>query len=646
MGSLATAWALTHGADPERFEITVYQKDWLLGGKGASTRDSLNGQRIHEHGLHLLLGFYNSALSLLRVAYKEVHAADPATLLPEFNDVLLPWDHIWMAEQHPAGVWQKQPWLAHFPANGQAPGFRTSRPGLAALVRQSLSEFVQRCKALAADMGISHADIFLDQLPRGIDKFIAIVHGVEHALALAGEVVGNFLEAAAEEPVLMLIDKAVGAIWRLAQPRMDEPAVRRAWIVVYLLAANITGVLRDDVLSRGIAHLNDIDYRDWLKKHGPKDIPAYLGHESAPILALYDLAFSRRTGLATGVTLHAVLRMVFDYAGHFSYKMKGGMGEIVFAPIYLALKQRGVRFRFMHEVTKLHVEADGATPVVSAIDFRLPIDAAQYNDPLAPVTGKDGSVRLAWPFHAPPISKGPTTSLTLRRGQEGADGFDVVVLGISMGGLTPALVGELENASPRFKQATSTATTVGTQAVQLWLTKGSRELGWEEQPEEGMLISYERPFNAWVDMSHLIPIENWPEGGPVSVHYLCDEFHETDHPDDPDIQKSAAAWLATKANGIWPNFSMAMLHDPDAAHSGMQRLQAQYFRKNNEGSERYVTVGPKSPQHRLEPGDTGFRNLAVAGDWVRTELSSGCLESATEGGLLAGKAIQEGRVKP
>ena len=72
-GGLSAAWGLT--ATPalrDRFEVTVYEPSWQLGGKGASGRmpwlsgNSGGGQRIHEHGLHIWFGFYDHAFRMLR----------------------------------------------------------------------------------------------------------------------------------------------------------------------------------------------------------------------------------------------------------------------------------------------------------------------------------------------------------------------------------------------------------------------------------------------------------------------------------------------------------------------------------------------------------------------------------------------------
>jgi hypothetical protein len=44
-------------------------------------------------------------------------------------------------------------------------------------------------------------------------------------------------------------------------------------------------------------------------------------------------------------------------------------------------------------------------------------------------------------------------------------------------------------------------------------------------------------------------------------------------------------------------------------------------------------------RHRLDPGDSGFRNLYLAGDWTRCVLNIGCVEAAAVSGMLAAEAI-------
>ncbi len=47
--AMTTAWELSRPEHLGKFDITIYQEGWRLGGKGASGRGA-NG-RIEEHGL-------------------------------------------------------------------------------------------------------------------------------------------------------------------------------------------------------------------------------------------------------------------------------------------------------------------------------------------------------------------------------------------------------------------------------------------------------------------------------------------------------------------------------------------------------------------------------------------------------------------
>jgi uncharacterized protein with NAD-binding domain and iron-sulfur cluster len=73
VSALTTALELSGEADwQERYEITVYQTGWRLGGKGASSRNEAAGGRIEEHGLHIWLGFYENAFAVIRRSYEEL----------------------------------------------------------------------------------------------------------------------------------------------------------------------------------------------------------------------------------------------------------------------------------------------------------------------------------------------------------------------------------------------------------------------------------------------------------------------------------------------------------------------------------------------------------------------------------------------
>ena len=98
------------------------------------------------------------------------------------------------------------------------------------------------------------------------------------------------------------------------------------------------GLYRDRVLfeSKGLDAINDMDYRDWLLKHGATKTAV----NSRFITGIYDLVFAyrggdrKRPGLAAGVALRGALRMFFTYRGAMFWRMRSGMGDAVFAPLY------------------------------------------------------------------------------------------------------------------------------------------------------------------------------------------------------------------------------------------------------------------------------------------------------------------------
>jgi uncharacterized protein with NAD-binding domain and iron-sulfur cluster len=86
--ALTTAFELTRPEHEGRFEVTVYQMGWRLGGKGASGRGV--SDRIEEHGLHLWLGFYENAFRLMRECYQERRELLPGSRFTDWRDAFRP----------------------------------------------------------------------------------------------------------------------------------------------------------------------------------------------------------------------------------------------------------------------------------------------------------------------------------------------------------------------------------------------------------------------------------------------------------------------------------------------------------------------------------------------------------------------------
>jgi len=77
---------------------------------------------------------------------------------------------------------------------------------------------------------------------------------------------------------------------------------------------------------------------------------------------------------------------------------------------------------------------------------------------------------------------------------------------------------------------------------------------------------------------------------------------------------------------------------PDSS-TGRAALESQYTRANIDPSELYVQSLAGSTKRRLRADGSGFENLYLAGDWVRTGLNAGCVEAAVMAGLAASRAI-------
>ncbi|MBK8016667.1 MAG: NAD(P)-binding protein [Betaproteobacteria bacterium] len=72
VGGLTAAYELSGPEHRGRYEITVYQLGFRLGGKGAAGHNLDAANRIEEHGLHVWMGFYENAFRMLRACYAEL----------------------------------------------------------------------------------------------------------------------------------------------------------------------------------------------------------------------------------------------------------------------------------------------------------------------------------------------------------------------------------------------------------------------------------------------------------------------------------------------------------------------------------------------------------------------------------------------
>ncbi|MFL5884889.1 MAG: acetoacetate decarboxylase family protein, partial [Thermoleophilaceae bacterium] len=484
----------------------------------------------------------------------------------------------------------------------------------------------------------------------------------EQALFAARKLVG---EPAHRSLLWAAIDDFKRWLWRhIVEPNVEDDDLRFFFTMFDAGTTMLQGILEDDLILRGFDAANDEDLREWLLRHGAQRITV---DEGPFVRALYDMAFAYENGdidkpnMAAGTAVGDMLRLFFTYRGAFAWKMQAGMGDTVFTPFYEVLKSRGVKFKLFHWITDLHLSADRR--FVDTIEYVEQVkikDGAEY-DPFVEVKGlpcwpsepkweqiEDGhrlheqKVDLEW--QANPLGVAPQK---LRRGRD----FDVAVLGISVAAL-PEICKELieDDGNPGFGRMIENSHTTMTQAFQLWLARPSDRLGWPYSANS-VMTSYVEPMDTYADMNQLLPAEAWPPDVRVDdIAYFCavlkDEPGDTQQRCAERAFTNAVEYLERDAGGIWPNsfnregtdFDWNVLVDPSHA-SGAERFTSQFWRANFQATERYVLTPAGSVKHRLQADESGYENLFLAGDWVKTGLDAGCVEAAVMGGMQASRAI-------
>ena len=683
VGATSAAFALTdQDGWQDRYDVTLYQLGWRLGGKGASGRNSASGQRIEEHGLHIWLGFYENAFKIIQRCYEELGRRMDAPLAT-WRDAFAQHNLV-VFEENVDGQWFH--WRCEYPTNDRVPGDDASVLQPWDYVRMIL-EWMHRSFMNTPHSTVRHTnDPHAAERPKPHwwDGVEAHIRSLGSALSLTAT--GLFLEGAYHlaaslddepkkhsphhhEAIGWLVKEFVTWLWRRVEHDIEHnQTARRTFAQFDIASAVVAGMIADGVIFHGFDVIDDLDLREWLRKHGASE---EISVNSAWVRASYDLVFGYRGGdtskpaAAAGTALRGTLRMVLGYKGAIMWKMQAGMGDTIFAPMYEVLKRRGVKFKFFHRVKALSPSADGRAIDRIIIGRQVTVKGEDY-DPLVTIRGLP-----CWPT-APlydQIEEGrqlqarqinlesywtPWTdveTVTLERGRD----FDDVVLGISLGALR-SICSELIAVNDDWRNMVERVETCRTQAFQLWLKPSLSDLGWNESPVAG---GYVEPLDTWADMSHLIEREDWdPATMPGNIAYFCgpmeDDPNEPPHFSDPDyparesskVRQRVIDFLTSHIRHLWPKavvpesgeLDWSLLLDHGDAQ-GSARLDSQYWVANINPTERYVLMVPGSTRYRLPSDRSGFENLYLAGDWTRNGLNAGCVEAAVMSGLQVSRAI-------
>jgi uncharacterized protein with NAD-binding domain and iron-sulfur cluster len=700
--AISAAFELSRPAHNGKYQVTIYQLGWRLGGKGASGRGPAD--RIEEHGLHLWMGSYENAFRLIRECYAELNRDRRKCRFADWRDAFSPAPFIGLAKRSRNGTYWN--FLSYFPPGDGLPGDPidendpftvTSYLARTASILRTLLLAVQASRSArtsteagsgTSKTGRSHRSRRNGgEAAADTSKRIARLLGLGLIATTAGlveavEMLEMVFAPRSTYPVngiAQLLEVIAASARRQIEAMIDsDPELLVLWHGIDLAMASMRGIIRFGLISdpRGFDAINDYDFREWLRINGASEQSL----ESPFIRGAYDLVFAYEDGdyerprHGAGVALRGALRMLFSSRGAVFWKMHAGMGDTVFAPMYELLTKRGVAFRFFHRLEKVRLAepadlAQGARAYVKALEFdvQAQVRNGKEYEPLMDVAGLP-----CWPSkpdYSQLIDGGKyereerdfeshwarrrIATKTLRVTED----FDFVVLGVGLGAI-PHVCQDLIQRDQRWRDMVKHLKTVNTQAFQIWLREDMEQLGWSDPPLA--LSAFVQPFETWADMSHLIREERWKDS-PKAIAYFCSvlkdpvspqEMSTDSYPDQrrEEVRQNAIRYLNHEIVQLWPKvkkrgeFRWDLLIDPQKKASGRRahgevRFDSQYWTANVNPSERYVLSLPGTQKYRISPLDNTYDNLTIAGDWTTCGLDAGCVEAAVISGRLAAHAI-------
>lgn len=616
LASLSAAYELTSYPDwRERYDVTLYQLGWRVGGKTANGFGP--GERIEERGIHIFQGWYNNAFRMVRDAYEtmEKHGLAEGSPLQKWDQAFVPDDATLFTEQSAVtGEWTNWPIL--FPYNDSVPGEGGPPPILEVIgegigllaelilgspyakdqswIQKLLSPLVvhtwftppwekhepdwwKHLKDLA-HVGSDHDEPVLRWLSKARD--LARGTKTEPTVSMDG------IEVAALRAAAALLGGFVEVLRRLTPAdRATDDRLEHIYVLAEYGLANLRGFL-DDIYDDKTHEIdfhavNGFDYREWLLSHGlPEDL-----RDCAPVRFIYCGCFHNQYQgapgrLAADLGLRSLLASV-TYRGSLVWKLVAGTGGSLTAPLYKMLVQRGVKFEFFHDVQEVHWSNGEEIDAISvAVQCELAPGRARY-EPLLKVKGVDG-----WPSHphydqldpaqaeklragaidleSPWADWNPVRKRVLRRGVD----FDDVILGIPVRAVE-SICAPLVARSSAWSEMVQHVRTTPTLGVQLWFRPTLAELGmfpadWGmEEGDEPNSVIYADLLYSWTDMGCVLSFEGWkPSEQPGELSYYCGTWNAgtLPPPSDHDFPKrqraelvaTTRAWLDAQMGWFFP----------------------------------------------------------------------------------------------
>lgn len=180
--------------------------------------------------------------------------------------------------------------------------------------------------------------------------------------------------------------------------------------------------------------------------------------------------------------------------------------------------------------------------------------------------------------------------------------------------IPPFVKAPLPGLPEKLSKALSSIESRATISLQVWTKEAPKQ-------DSVIIAGLRHPMRCAAPMTHLTGTEG--PSYPFPPVYYCGDVEDDE----------AKAWTKSEVRAAWmaenvPAFQGGVLVDKDPP-----------YRANYDASQRYVCADPATQSARRKVYDTGVDNLWLAGDWTRTNLSCGSIEAAVTSGLEAARSI-------
>ena len=321
----------------ERYDVTIYQLGWRLGGKARSGRNKNYGQRTEEITDHAIPAIYHNTKQLLQYLYRELDRPEGSPMRTFEEAFKL------------VGMFSLKPLNISVDDEDQCFSMHHI---LKNVLRKALKATMALCDYMKTPFPEIDTNISDDLLLNTV-----MVHLVKKWV---NEIENKVQESVPQKELLSYIDISL-TIFK--------------------------GILDDNVPENGFDSLNHIDFREWLEHHGLTNTAL----ESGVLQFQYDVCQAYVKGdfkfpsIETGTSLKYNLQIYYCHDDVPDFEEQGGLGDMIFAPMYEVLKRRGVKFKFFYKVENLHLNENNPS-LIEEIRITKQVDLIDdHYDPLIDV---------------------------------------------------------------------------------------------------------------------------------------------------------------------------------------------------------------------------------------------------------------------